>query len=559
MKKIAVVDIETSSAKVLIANIGRIIEIEDFYDEIIPREVRSLEDKKIYLKEKLSDIFHRQLSMNNIFILAKGTDIIIRNYTFPAASRSHLFEAVKWKIIEHSHLNEETAVFAYRMNKMPDYRYNAKANVTAAATSPSVIKKYHDYFSFTGYKTPSITLEAEGIRGTALISDASISNKTVAVMHIGNSLTNVVILDKKFLTASRTIPTADENFSRVLVGETIVDGKTVNVTLEEAEIIKKDIGIPMGEAESSAYALVLPPSTITQMLQPLLEGFISEIERFFKFYRTESGTEKIDEILLSGPGTNLKNIDAYFQDKFKIPTRILSFDIRKNFTLTLQDKKKESLFLQSLKSFSPLLGALVCQSEHPGVLKIYEAPRALDKILFSLRRLYTIFIGIIFLAGYIVLLTKALNMRDQANLLEKEWRDLVTNYKDFFILQGERMNQNRTLVAFNELKKASDIEWLDIFREISLLAPEKLVVWTLRIHKEMAGGGQENNVLQITGYVLDTEGRQEEIITDFIVSLSHSAIFRNVDITFTEKDVLDPQITHFEIIAHIAGTKDKNR
>ena len=99
----------------------------------------------------------------------------------------------------------------------------------------------------------SLSLEAEGIRGIALtLGDQALKDKITAVMHIGQFLTNVVILKGGFLTASRVIPTADENFSRVLVGETIVDGKTVNVTREQADIVKKDIGIPMGDSETSA-------------------------------------------------------------------------------------------------------------------------------------------------------------------------------------------------------------------------------------------------------------------------------------------------------------------
>jgi len=455
-------------------------------------------------------------------------------------------------------LDEKDVFLNYQLNKRPEYRFNTRTNVTAAASSPSVIRKYHEFFSFTGYKTPSISLEAEGIRGIALSEEGNtIKDKTVAVMHIGNFLTNVIILKNGFLTASRIIPTADENFSRVLVGETIVDGKTVSVSLEEADIIKKDIGIPMGQTESSAYARVLPPSTITQMLQPLLEGFISKIERFFKFYKAESATDKIDEILLAGIGTNLKNIDTYFESNFKIPTRLFQIQTEKLFSFKIKDPKKEAIFIQNIKSFSSLLGSLVCIKETGNILKIYEAPGIWDKIAVSLKKLYTIFIGLIFLIGYVILLSRSIEMRNNANHLEEKWRNMMTTYHSFFTLQGQRANLNRTLLAYNDLKKSTTLPWLNIFQDISKRVPEKLVVWTLKVNDQLTPKGTKEKVLEMKGFVLDLDENQEEIITQFIVSLNQSKYFRNVDITYTEKDVMEPHLTHFEVKARIAKGKPK--
>ena len=552
MKKFAIIDIETSSLKVLIASLGRTIEIEDFFEESIPREIRSLEDKKIYIREKISDCLDLSLPVQNIIILAKGTDIVIRNYSFPAASKAQLQEAVKWKIIEHSHLNENDVVFKYRINKNPGYRYNTRINVTAAASSQSVIKKYHDYFLFTQYKTPSISFEAEGIRGFTLIEEGpAIEKKTVAVMYIGHYLTNIVILQKGYLTASRIIPTADENFSRVLVGETIVDGKTVTVSPAEAEIIKKDVGIPMGKMETSAYAKILPPSTITQMLQPLLEGFISEIERFFKFYKTESGIEKIDEILLAGPGTSLKNIDTYFENKFAIPTRVICASLKKLFSLKMKDPARQTAFQQNIKSFSPHLGLLASLRKETKILKIYESPTLIGKSLSTLKNLYTLLIAVIFLLSFFVLLSQSISLRNEATVLEKEWTDLMKTYHSFFVLQGRRANLNQTLTSFNEMKRSSQRPWLDIFREISYLAPKKLVLRTCRIHNQITPQNQEDLMLSMKGFVFDVEDNQEEIITEFILALNQSKFFRNVDITFTEKDIMENHLTHFEILAQI--------
>jgi Tfp pilus assembly PilM family ATPase len=554
MKKYAVVDIETGSIRILLSSVGRTIEITDYIEESIPKEIKSIEDRKIFIKEKLSDLAVFDIPSGNVTVLARGTDIVLRNYSFPSMSASSLQEAVKWKIIEHSHLDESDIVLNYKLNRKKEYRFNARINLTATAASRQAIRKYHEYFGFTRYPRPAVCLEAEGIRGIALACGGEeLGRKTAAVMYIGPSLTNVVMLQQNFLTASRIIPTADENFSRVLIGETIVEGKTVTVSREEAEIIKKDIGIPIGQAESSMYAKLLPAAVISQMLHPLLEGFVSEIERFFKFFLTESGVEHIDEILLAGPGTNLKNIATFFENKLKIPTRVIALDAEKHFVLSLKDQKKEPAFRSGIKALASMLGILVCL-QNDTLQKIYTPPGIFDKVLSFLGKLYTLLIGVVFLVGYIFLLNRYVQVNNEFNSLEESWRkDLKASYNDFFSLQGERANLSRTITEFNKIKKANKVPWLEIFREISLMTPRGVALKTLKVREAAASGGERENVLEMKGSVQGPETGVEETITRFTLDLNNSRLFRNVHIVSMEKDAARSDAMNFEISARVRG------
>jgi hypothetical protein len=301
------------------------------------------------------------------------------------------------------------------------------------------------------------------------------------------------------------------------------------------------------------YAKLLPAAVISQMLHPLLEGFVSEIERFFKFFLTESGVERVDEILLAGPGTNLKNIATFFENKLKVPTRIITLDAEKHFVLSLKDQKKEQAFRSGIKALASMLGTLVCL-QNGTLLKIYAPPGIFDKALSFLGKLYTLLIGAVFLAGYIILLNRYVQVNNDFNRLEESWRtDLKASYNDFFSLQGERANLSRTITEFNKIKRSSKVPWLEIFREISLMTPRGVALKTLKVHEVATSGGGRENVLEMKGSVQGPDAGVEETITRFTLDLNSSRLFRNVHIVSMEKDAARSDAMNFEISARVRG------
>ncbi len=553
--KYAVIDIEYNNIRAVIAETGKTaIKVIKAYQINIPKELKTLDDKKIYIREKLADILSVNIRHIKVMVLAKGTDIIVRNYSFPARLKNKLNDAIKWKVIENSHLKEEDIIISFKVNKTKEFKFNSRMSVTCAASDFSAVNRYFDYFSYTPYKTPTIVLEAESIRCLAVQAEKNIQKETSAIIYIGPSFTNVVILREGELITSRVIPTGDENFTRVLAGETVVEGKTIKVSFEQAEILKKEIGIPFEDEENSAYSKILPPSTIKEMLQSLLEGFASEIERFFKFYKSETENREINTIYLIGPGTNLKNIDRYIGNRLEINSKKLEFDIEKSFKIKGSEDEIKVLKKNS-KYFLTILGVLVCEKNSGGALKLYESPSVFKKSLITLKKFNALFLGIIFIIGYFFLQYKVIGLRNRANELEKKWKNLVTDYKDFFILRGKRINQNRALMAFDKMERESTIQWKSLLRELSLIIPDNMVFSKMSFKKLDGENGKIKVNLRIKGIVVDSKGRQEEIITNFILQLSHSNYFKNVDITYIEKDVLNPNITHFEIVSEILGKK----
>jgi len=98
------------------------------------------------------------------------------------------------------------------------------------------------------------------------------------------------------------------------------DGK-VELTFEEAEKIKKEQGIPIGEDTELIDGKILS-SQILSLIRPCVEQLASEIERSFDFFREESHGEKVDKIILFGGGAGLKGLTKALYDDLEIETII---------------------------------------------------------------------------------------------------------------------------------------------------------------------------------------------------------------------------------------------
>ena len=60
-------------------------------------------------------------------------------------------------------------------------------------------------------------------------------------------------------------------------------------------------------------------SKISFLARPVLERLSAEIGRSLDYYRTQFNEERIDKLLLTGGGANLKNMVSYLASELRLP------------------------------------------------------------------------------------------------------------------------------------------------------------------------------------------------------------------------------------------------
>jgi|GEM_PF-695513 len=174
-------------------------------------------------------------------------------------------------------------------------------------------------------------LATTGIRPAALIpaplaakyaSSANVdTSKALAILDLGFDLTDLVILSGPEIVFSRSIPVAGKDFTQAMTASLASDKGRVQLPWEDAERIKRSVGLP-SEGASSMVEDKISTNQILSMLRDPMERLTSEIERCFDYYREETNGGSIEALLLYGGGADMKGFTQALSSQLGIEARI---------------------------------------------------------------------------------------------------------------------------------------------------------------------------------------------------------------------------------------------
>ncbi len=200
------------------------------------------------------------------------------------------------------------------------------------------VKKYEIVVAaspkITVYKELAL-LQKAGIKPAALVPDVyalkkaaehtSVPQKESRVacfMDIGKFHTELIILKGQYPEFSRKIPLCGDDFTKAMTGALVSDRGRTELTLEEAEKIKQEIGIPSAD-ETRIIDGKISTAQIKSMLMTPQERLIEEVARCFDYYREKSKGAKIESVVLSGGGASLKGLTKSLSDGLGTEVRLI--------------------------------------------------------------------------------------------------------------------------------------------------------------------------------------------------------------------------------------------
>ena len=132
------------------------------------------------------------------------------------------------------------------------------------------------------------------------------ADRTIAIINIGASITNVVISKRGNPVFVRDIALGGNQFTDLIQ-------KELNLKYEKAESVKKG-----RQVEGVSPAAVMP------VINLIFGELKNEVKKTFEFYRSNTMEGRIDNILLSGGTANLESILDLFSQEFDIPFEIVN-------------------------------------------------------------------------------------------------------------------------------------------------------------------------------------------------------------------------------------------
>lgn len=455
------------------------------------------------LKTLFRDIDTRDARINVVLNCSQSCTKIS---VIPFMPKSEILQALKWEMRNSISFPIDQAVLDYEILQEIAEGGVKKLKVAVACCPRETVDRYLDLLNLARIR-PSLFTQHSFALKNVITSLSSKDNKTVALLDIGHNLSELVIFQDRELVLSRKLPVAGQDFTREMTQALASEHGKTELTLEEAESIKKKYGI-LGSDDSRILDDKITSTQVISLLRPNLEKLVTEIERSFAYYREKEQGAPVELLLLLGGGSNLKNLTQNLSEDLRIPVQLgnplVAFPL--SGPSLLSDEP------ETAHCFASALGAALASPDDINLLpiEIKQQTRLLIKRS-SIKALVT--------AVIVILILVYAGMRIKLETYDKR---VATAELELGALspQIEELPKQAFLSSILDQR----IYWSDALKEISNLIPEQVCL------TEMSA---KENILALKGEIKSPALDREKVLTEFMRSLE-KGIFKEVNLISTK-------------------------
>jgi len=519
------------------------------------------------LKSLLSEV---GLKTKKVNLVVSGSGVHIKRISIPSLPKAELKEAVRWEIKDHLPYPVETAQIDFHiLNEYVEDNVK-KLDLMVVACPKPLVERTLSIAEEAGLQPAHLDVGPLAIWNTLLAWDGIKKEETVALIDMGAEKTGIYIFKNEILQFSREVTPAGADITRAIM-EGIGSSGEAQLIYERAEKIKQEMGIP---SESSQEALRQAQDDLQQaknttlsklsfLVRPVLERLAAEIGRSLDYYRSQFNEERIDRILLTGGGANLKNIVSYLANELRLPVE--HFNPLKK--ILFDSKKIDAQLLDQVGSaFTIAVGLGFTEPKRIELLPAKEpflSKVKIGKLIPVLAPLITffIFLGIIwYMNGQVTAIQKERDVKLAKVASLDRLQEKLKLLKEKDLLIREKLSQFPSSMIVS-------IPYRDILREFNDILPDNVTLTLLSVQskgkplkkgspstKPQEGESQKDDgrELYITGVAFGSDVRCLTALAQIIERLERSPLFKNVKLVSADENKLYTQPgAVFEIVCDI--------
>lgn len=502
------------------------------------------------------------LKTKKVRMTVSGSGVHIKRISIPSLPKAELKEAVRWEIKDSLPYPVETAQIDFHiLNEYVEDNVK-KLDLITVACPKELIDRTLSIAGGAGLQLNHLDVGPIALWNTLLAWDQINKEETIALIDLGAEKTGIYLFKDRSLQFSREVTPAGADITKAISEEISSEGDP-ELIYERAEKIKQEMGIPSEPSQEGSSDKSAPLSKLSFLVRPVFEKLATEIGRSLDYYRSQFNEERIDRVLLSGGGANLKNIVSYLGNELQLPVE--HFNPLREF---LFDSKKvdAQLLHQRGSVFTIAAGMAVPFQKRIELLpakKPFLSKVQIGRLVPILAPLITviIFLGIIWY------------MNGQVTTLQKEWdvkmekvASLEKLQEKLKLLREKDVHLRERLAQFPSSLLVS-VPYRDILRAASNIIPDHVALTLLSIQNKgkptqkgaapssfQAGEFQKNEgrELNMTGVAFGNDLRCLTAIARIIERLEQSPLFKNVRLVSADESKLHTEsAARFEIVCDI--------
>lgn len=261
---------------------------------IVDHEAIAKAAHNLFEKNIIGEITTRRVIMS---IPAART--FTRTVSLPKLDQKDLSEAVRLEAEQYIPVPVEDLYLDFT----PVGNSKKDTELLVIAASKKMVDSYAELADLLGLEP--VAIETTISAGGRLFVQAEQSDVPTVLVDLGSQSADITIYDNGLLVTG-TVPCGGDSFSHAIA-------KALNVTLQEAHIIKTKYGLGISKKQTE----------IAEALKPILDQMIREIRRMIRYYEERSGTErKINQVVTMGGGANMPGLSGYLTNQLRLAVRM---------------------------------------------------------------------------------------------------------------------------------------------------------------------------------------------------------------------------------------------
>jgi type IV pilus assembly protein PilM len=252
----------------------------------------------------IRQVFDRNKSFKARDVCASlsGNAVIVKKISLPVMTESELAESIYWEAEQYIPFDIQDVNLDYQILD-PGTGANSRGtmDVLLVAAKKEKVGEYLGVIAQAGRSPAIMDVDAFALQNAFEVNYGQHADHVVVLLNAGASAINVNIVRGGQSTFTRDISVGGSAYTEAIQRE-------LDLPYETAEQLKR--GIPV---DGASFEEAEP------VLRAVTENVLLEVQKTFDFFKSTTGCERIDRIMLSGGASQVVGFRELLEERFGVP------------------------------------------------------------------------------------------------------------------------------------------------------------------------------------------------------------------------------------------------
>jgi type IV pilus assembly protein PilM len=303
---------------------GNRVKLRRFYEAPLPDGLvvdGEIVDADLFGRELKTFVHKNGLRGRATQVGVSNQKVIVRNIEMAEMSEAELGGAIEYQAQDYIPIPVEDAVLDFQiLGRRTDAEGQPRQEVLLVAAQRTMIDTLLTALKQAGLKVSSVDVSSLAlvralVPGASFLSDPARAGVCRGLVDIASSVSTLVVAVDDALKFTRVINFSSDRFAKVIADQR-------GIPFEDAARLAQSVGLPGPSApDGDVYSPEVVAETQRQTGKVAAE-LVGEIRRSFDYYQSQEGATPVRELILSGRGTLVRNLDAHLAEALELPVVI---------------------------------------------------------------------------------------------------------------------------------------------------------------------------------------------------------------------------------------------